>query len=271
MPVERSCISSGMSEHRRASKPIMEKRRRARINNSLSELKSLILDATRKDCSRHSKLEKADILEMTVKHLQALQRQQMAAAVATDPTVLNKFKAGFSECASEISRYLNAIDGVDKIVRQRILSHLGSCLNGLHNYLTPIAFPSVYQPGLTVPAYFPPVPTVHLPSPHPMLPKDSINLRSVPGTVPPALISQRDFSMSSLRPHQHFFPPCVSPLTAVPLSDHNSCSSPSHSISPTSPQSTISSCAPGTPTTPLSPPALCSKLNDLSDPVWRPW
>lgn len=75
MPVERVCISA-ISEHRRvrtptirahycgdvhsemynwehlqASKPIMEKRRRARINNSLTELKSLILDATRKDVS----------------------------------------------------------------------------------------------------------------------------------------------------------------------------------------------------------------------------
>lgn len=39
------------SEHRRATKPIMEKRRRARINHSLNELKSLILDALHKDVS----------------------------------------------------------------------------------------------------------------------------------------------------------------------------------------------------------------------------
>lgn len=39
------------SEHRRATKPIMEKRRRARINTSLNELKSLILDALNKDVS----------------------------------------------------------------------------------------------------------------------------------------------------------------------------------------------------------------------------
>lgn len=83
----------------------MEKRRRARINESLSQLKTLILDAFRKDVSRgrevrsrgggaelgslgalvgckpppppypqssrHSKLEKADILENTVRHLGA--------------------------------------------------------------------------------------------------------------------------------------------------------------------------------------------------------
>lgn len=34
-----------------STKPIMEKRRRARINNSLSELKNLILDALKKDVS----------------------------------------------------------------------------------------------------------------------------------------------------------------------------------------------------------------------------
>uniref|UniRef100_A0A3P8WR05 BHLH domain-containing protein n=1 Tax=Cynoglossus semilaevis TaxID=244447 RepID=A0A3P8WR05_CYNSE len=60
-----------------SSKPIMEKRRRARINESLGQLKTLILDALKKDSSRHSKLEKADILEMTVKHLRNLQRHQL--------------------------------------------------------------------------------------------------------------------------------------------------------------------------------------------------
>ncbi|KAL4671359.1 hypothetical protein H8959_004068 [Pygathrix nigripes] len=39
------------SEHRKSSKPIMEKRRRARINESLSQLKTLILDALKKDHS----------------------------------------------------------------------------------------------------------------------------------------------------------------------------------------------------------------------------
>ncbi|XP_057189078.1 transcription factor HES-1-like isoform X2 [Triplophysa rosa] len=64
-------------QHRKSSKPIMEKRRRARINDSLTQLKSLILDALNKETSKHSKLDKADILEITVKHLKNLQRAQM--------------------------------------------------------------------------------------------------------------------------------------------------------------------------------------------------
>ncbi|XP_075237807.1 deadpan [Lycorma delicatula] len=109
----------------------MEKRRRARINHCLNELKTLILDAMKKDPARHSKLEKADILEMTVKHLQTIQRQQLSTAVGTDPTVLHKFKNGFNECATEVSRYINHMEGIENCVKQRLVSHLASCVSGL--------------------------------------------------------------------------------------------------------------------------------------------
>lgn len=75
--------------------------------------------------ARHSKLEKADILEMTVKHLQNLQRQQAAISAATDPSVVSKFRAGFSECATEVGRY----PGLDPVVKRRLLQHLATCLN----------------------------------------------------------------------------------------------------------------------------------------------
>ncbi|KAJ8918565.1 hypothetical protein NQ315_013070 [Exocentrus adspersus] len=123
--VESSTSTRRVSDNRRSNKPIMEKRRRARINNCLNELKALILDAMKKDPSRHSKLEKADILEMTVKHLQNLQRQQVAMSAAADPNVINKFRAGFSECVTEVSRF----PGVDAVVRRRLLQHLANCLN----------------------------------------------------------------------------------------------------------------------------------------------
>jgi hypothetical protein len=136
------------SEHRRATKPIMEKRRRARINSSLNELKSLILDALNKDPSRHSKLEKADILEMTVRHLQNMQRQQMVLEMARDPGVVNKFRAGFTECATEVSRYVNKIDGVDGGTKQRLLNHLSGCVSSINTVATSAtpAFPAF--PGM---------------------------------------------------------------------------------------------------------------------------
>jgi len=55
----------------------MEKRRRARINQSLAILKALILESTKSQNAKngegqakHTKLEKADILELTVRHFQ---------------------------------------------------------------------------------------------------------------------------------------------------------------------------------------------------------
>ncbi|XP_053842199.1 transcription factor HES-1 [Vidua macroura] len=127
------------AEHRKSSKPIMEKRRRARINESLGQLKTLILDALKKDSSRHSKLEKADILEMTVKHLRSLQRAQMTAALSTDPTVLGKYRAGFTECMNEVTRFLSTCEGVNTEVRTRLLGHLASCVTQINtmNYPAP--------------------------------------------------------------------------------------------------------------------------------------
>ncbi|XP_050310426.1 protein hairy-like [Anthonomus grandis grandis] len=110
------------SDNRRSNKPIMEKRRRARINNCLNELKTLILDAMKKDPARHSKLEKADILEMTVKHLQNLQRQQQTPA--SDPSSINKFRAGFTECATEVGRF----PGLEPLVKRKLLQHLATSL-----------------------------------------------------------------------------------------------------------------------------------------------
>lgn len=53
---------------KRTNKPLMEKRRRARINQSLAILKALILESTKNSNKstdgqpKHTKLEKADIL-----------------------------------------------------------------------------------------------------------------------------------------------------------------------------------------------------------------
>ncbi|XP_026739038.1 transcription factor HES-4-like [Trichoplusia ni] len=124
--------SHGMSkaELRKTNKPIMEKKRRARINHCLNELKELLVDSE-KDPARHAKLEKADILELTVKHLQKMQRQQLAAAIAADPAVLQRFKAGFSDCAVEVRRYLSRLASVPTGLRHRLGNHLTSCVGGM--------------------------------------------------------------------------------------------------------------------------------------------
>ncbi|KAI8488415.1 oxysterol-binding protein hes1 [Branchiostoma belcheri] len=158
MPADR-IVEKRMGETRKSSKPIMEKRRRARINDSLNQLKTLILDALKKDSSRHSKLEKADILEMTVKHLRSLQRQQLAAAANTNPSLPGQYRAGFNECLMEVNRFLGATDSVDTQVRQRLLNHLAGSCSPARPGAYPAAQPAVFPHAQPVQVQVPVAPT----------------------------------------------------------------------------------------------------------------
>lgn len=105
----------------------MEKRRRARINNCLNELKGILLEAMRKDPARHSKLEKADILELTVSHLKALHRHHNN----NNSDGVTRFREGFAECAAEVGRFLASpkSEGIDPQTSGRLLAHLADCIN----------------------------------------------------------------------------------------------------------------------------------------------
>lgn len=46
---------------------------------------------------------------------------------AADPNIVNKFKAGFTECAKEVERF----HGLDPQVKRRLLQHLSSYLTGV--------------------------------------------------------------------------------------------------------------------------------------------
>lgn len=60
-----------MTEKFQLKKPLMEKRRRARMNECLDQLKHLLLHISP---NHRTKLEKADILEMTVAYLNQMQQ-----------------------------------------------------------------------------------------------------------------------------------------------------------------------------------------------------
>ncbi|XP_018647563.1 basic helix-loop-helix transcription factor,hes-related [Schistosoma mansoni] len=57
---------------KKRNKPLVEKRRRQRINHALEELRRLIIEPRIKHVSLSNKLEKADILDMTVKFIKDL-------------------------------------------------------------------------------------------------------------------------------------------------------------------------------------------------------
>merc|ERR1712241_150164 len=117
---------SRTEEYRKVMKPLLERKRRARINSCLDELKDLMMFALQSEGESISKLEKADVLELTVKHLRKLKRQQM---LAVNPGLeLDRYRAGYTTCATEVSRCL-ASTGVDISVGSRLMSHLGNKLN----------------------------------------------------------------------------------------------------------------------------------------------
>merc|ERR1712172_333894 len=90
-----------------------------------------MVDALQTEGESIAKLEKADVLELTVRHLQKLKRQQM---LALNPQVdLDRYHAGYTACATEVSRCLASVPGVDITLGTRLMSHLGQKLNTIEN------------------------------------------------------------------------------------------------------------------------------------------
>lgn len=116
-------------QYRKVMKPLLERKRRARINKCLDELKDLMVYALQSEGESITKLEKADVLELTVRHLQKLKRQQMLQA---NPALdADRYRSGFSSCANEVSRCLASIPGVDVTLGTHLMTHLGMKLKTL--------------------------------------------------------------------------------------------------------------------------------------------
>ncbi|KAF0744797.1 enhancer of split mgamma protein [Aphis craccivora] len=104
------------------TKPLLERKRRARINRCLDELKDLMFSALEAEGENVDKLEKADILEFTVKHLQKITRR--------DPVEeAYKFQEGFSHCASEACSFLLSLPGLDSVVGRRLVEYLAKSVS----------------------------------------------------------------------------------------------------------------------------------------------
>ncbi|KAK7138839.1 hypothetical protein R3I93_016066 [Phoxinus phoxinus] len=123
-PMSPSTTSQVQARKRRRG--IIEKRRRDRINNSLSELRRLVPSAFEKQGS--AKLEKAEILQMTVDHLKMLHAAGGKGYFDAHALAMDYRGLGFRECLAETARYLSIIEGLDNTdpLRIRLVSHLNS-------------------------------------------------------------------------------------------------------------------------------------------------
>lgn len=132
-------------------KPMLERKRRARINRCLDELKDLMVTALQAEGENVSKLEKADILELTVRHLHSLKTRGQLVLKA-DMSTTERFRAGFAQCATEVSQFIaNATLAATAMQRQgpvdpqagaRLLQHLTNCIRRLEapkfSHATPV-------------------------------------------------------------------------------------------------------------------------------------
>ncbi|MCI4390490.1 hypothetical protein PGIGA_G00123080 [Pangasianodon gigas] len=107
-------------DERKLRKPLIERKRRERINHCLEQLRETVVGVFGLD---QSKLEKADILEMTVKHLQNIQSNKVTEPIM-DPEAQQRYSTGYIQCMHEVHNLLLSCDWMDKTLGARLLNHL---------------------------------------------------------------------------------------------------------------------------------------------------
>jgi len=117
------------SEHRKITKPIMEKKRRARMNLSLEQIRS-ILKENFDEFSKKNQLDKADVLEMTVKYLKLVTKDQFLKGILTSNNQQNQLnnqqnvqliQTGFKDCKQKVNQCLAKLNPQ---INQRLNAHL---------------------------------------------------------------------------------------------------------------------------------------------------
>eukprot|EP00090_Calanus_glacialis_P042541 TRINITY_DN75439_c0_g1_i1.p1 TRINITY_DN75439_c0_g1~~TRINITY_DN75439_c0_g1_i1.p1 ORF type:complete len:255 (-),score=49.87 TRINITY_DN75439_c0_g1_i1:113-877(-) len=111
-------------QYKKITKPLLERKRRARINSYLDELKDIMTGCLQAEGENVSKLEKADILELTVRHLQKLSQAQRLVLNRSPVEDIARFRHGYSSCAQEAAQFLVSVPGVDVRVGQRLMQQL---------------------------------------------------------------------------------------------------------------------------------------------------
>ncbi|XP_059125418.1 transcription factor HES-7 isoform X2 [Peromyscus eremicus] len=132
-------------------KPLVEKRRRDRINRSLEELRLLLLERTRDQNLRNPKLEKAEILEFAVGYLRERSRVEPPAPAAPGAprspgqdaeALASCYLSGFRECLLRLAAFAHDASPAAR-------SQLFSALHGYRRPKPPR--PEAVEPGLPAP------------------------------------------------------------------------------------------------------------------------
>nr|CDQ00881.1 BMA-LIN-22, isoform c [Brugia malayi] len=103
--VEKSDLEKGKTLTKKSNKPLIERKRRERINKCLFEMKQMLVDDVKNRSPSHFKWEKADVLEMSVAYIRQLRRCIAANSKAKKVFSLPYFVDGFSNCVREMQNY----------------------------------------------------------------------------------------------------------------------------------------------------------------------
>uniref|UniRef100_A0A8C7ZE01 Basic helix-loop-helix family, member e40 n=1 Tax=Oryzias sinensis TaxID=183150 RepID=A0A8C7ZE01_9TELE len=113
---------------------LIEKKRRDRINECIAQLKDLLPEHLKLTTLGH--LEKAVVLELTLKHVKTLnalleQQQQKIVALQKDLQISDHagddsemFRSGFHLCAKEVVHFLASQESGTDLTPSRVISHL---------------------------------------------------------------------------------------------------------------------------------------------------
>ncbi|XP_053728420.1 hairy-related 13 [Synchiropus splendidus] len=126
---------------RKIRKPLVEKKRRARINESLQELRTLLADT-----DFHSKMENAEVLEMTVKKVEDILKNRSQESDTLSHEASERFAAGYIQCMHEVHMFVSSCPGIDATVAAELLNHLLECMPLNDDHLQDVLMDLVAEP-----------------------------------------------------------------------------------------------------------------------------
>ena len=128
------CPVSSTYQYRKVMKPLLERKRRARINSCLEELKELMEFVGGQNGEKMQRLEKADVLEVTVKHLRNLKAGGRLGS-SQSMTCSSTFRGGYSACAREVATFISSpYSGVQQQQAIRIAMGVADGLRNLQTH-----------------------------------------------------------------------------------------------------------------------------------------
>ncbi|XP_059710916.1 transcription cofactor HES-6 isoform X2 [Haemorhous mexicanus] len=175
---------AGPRGDRRTRKPLVEKKRRARINESLRELRLLLADS-----EFQAKLENAEVLERTVRRVRAVLERRGRGGGRRLLEASERFAAGYIQCMHEVHTFVSSCPGIDATTAAELLNHLlesmplseGGCPDSITDV---VAEPALGPWPHPLPAGARPGPAPSAPSEEPCSCSDSDEAEAGPGQTP---------------------------------------------------------------------------------------